>query len=56
LGIGRPSGNQDPADYVLKAFGSSERKELPDFLESASSAVESLMERGLERTQQDFNK
>lgn len=56
LGIGRPTGNQDPADFVLKSFGSSERKELSEFLNHASEAVESLIERGLERTQQDFNK
>src|SRR3982751_4451653 len=29
FGIGRPPGRQDPADFVLKDFSPTERKELP---------------------------
>ena len=56
LGIGRPPGQQDPGDFVLKPFASSERKELSDFLISATDAVESLIRDGLAKTQQNFNK
>ena len=56
LGIGRPPGQQDPGDYVLKPFASSERKELSDFLTTAAHAVETLIKDGLEKTQQNFNK
>lgn len=56
LGIGRPPGQQDPGDFVLKPFSSSERKSLENFLISASDAVESLIQCGLEKTQQNFNK
>jgi PTH1 family peptidyl-tRNA hydrolase len=55
LGIGRPMGEQDPADFVLKAFSKVEQKELGDFLTRSADAVESLITNGLELTQQNFN-
>ena len=55
VGIGRPPGRQDPADYVLSGFGSAERAELPLVIERAEQAIESLVLHGLERTQQAFN-
>lgn len=55
MGIGRPIGQQDPADFVLKSFSSAEKKELPEFLLRGADAVESLIMRGLETTQQNFN-
>ncbi len=33
MGIGRPPGRQDPADFVLKPFSTTERKELDLFCE-----------------------
>ena len=55
LGIGRPPGRQDPADFVLRNFSSSERDELPAFLDRAADAVESLVLQGLEKSQSAFN-
>ena len=55
LGVGRPSGTQAPADWVLKPFSSSEQKELPDFVARGAEAVERLIEKGLTQVQQDFN-
>jgi peptidyl-tRNA hydrolase, PTH1 family len=55
VGIGRPNGRQDPADYVLSVFGSAERADLPTITERAGQATESLVLEGLERTQQAFN-
>jgi len=55
MGIGRPSGPQDPADYVLKPFSGSEKKELEDFIAGGAQAVEQLIENGLEAAQQEFN-
>ena len=55
IGIGRPIGQQDPADFVLKQFSVAEKKDLSDFLIRGAEAVESLITRGLEVTQQDFN-
>jgi PTH1 family peptidyl-tRNA hydrolase len=55
MGIGRPIGRQDPADFVLKQFAVAEKKALQDFLVKGSEAVESLITKGLETTQQEFN-
>jgi PTH1 family peptidyl-tRNA hydrolase len=55
LGIGRPMGEQDPADFVLKAFSKIEQKELGEFIERSADAVESLITHGLDLTQQNFN-
>ena len=55
MGIGRPIGRQDPADFVLKPFSAAERSELSEFLARGAAASESLVARGLELTQQDFN-
>jgi PTH1 family peptidyl-tRNA hydrolase len=55
LGIGRPMGEQDPADFVLKAFSKVEQKELGEFISRSADAVESLVNNGLELTQQNFN-
>jgi len=54
-GIGRPPGRQDPADFVLSSYSSVERKELPFQVDRAADAVETLVESGLEATQQRFN-
>jgi len=51
FGIGRPPGRQDPAAFVLQAFGSRERDELPTICEQAADATELLIELGLEPAQ-----
>jgi len=51
IGIGRPPGRMDPARYVLRNFGSSERKELDFLLPEAVDATQLLIERGLEAAQ-----
>jgi PTH1 family peptidyl-tRNA hydrolase len=56
FGIGRPPGRMDPAAYVLKDFATVERKDLPFLVDRAADVVESLMERGLETTQNDFHR
>ena len=55
LGIGRPMGEQDPADFVLKQFSKEEKKDLDEFIERGADVVESLIEKGLEFTQGKFN-
>ncbi len=54
-GIGRPPGRQAPADFVLSAYSSLERKELPFQVDTAADAVESLIDVGLDQTQSRFN-
>jgi len=55
LGIGRPMGSQDPADFVLKAFSVAEKKTLSEFIDRGCDVVESLITHGLEETQSRFN-
>ncbi len=55
IGVGRPPGRQDPADYVLKPFASTERDALAVLLEDAADAVEQLADEGLLAAQQRFH-
>jgi PTH1 family peptidyl-tRNA hydrolase len=55
MGIGRPIGQQDPADFVLKPFNKEERNELPDFIDRSSRAVKALIENGIDKAQTAFN-
>ena len=55
VGTGRPPGRQDPADFLLSNYSSTERKELPFQVDRAADAVESLLTVGLAETQQRFN-
>jgi peptidyl-tRNA hydrolase, PTH1 family len=55
VGIGRPPGRQDPADWVLRDFSPAERKELGLHVERAADAVESLLADGLAAAQNHYN-
>jgi PTH1 family peptidyl-tRNA hydrolase len=55
VGIGRPPGRQDPADFVLREFSAAERKDLGFHLDRAADAVEALLGEGLEAAQNRFN-
>jgi PTH1 family peptidyl-tRNA hydrolase len=52
VGIGRPPGRQDPADWVLDPFSAADRKQLPLLLSDAADAVEVLIADGLLAAQQ----
>lgn len=55
LGIGRPPGRQNPADYVLSNFPVSQRAELEVKITRAADAVEVLVRDGLTSAQNRFN-
>lgn len=55
LGIGRPMGQQDPGDFVLKQFSKEEKKSLDEFIDRGADCVEFLIEKGLDLTQSKFN-
>ncbi len=55
FGIGRPPGRMDPADYVLSDFSASERKELDFLVDRAADMVESVVEYGVEPTQNRYH-
>lgn len=44
VGVGRPPGSQDPADYVLHPFAKSERVEVDVMVEDAAGVVEHWLE------------
>ena len=55
IGVGRPPGRQEVADFLLSDYTAAERKEVPLQVVLAADAVETLLTEGLERTQQKFN-
>ncbi|HXD24995.1 MAG TPA: aminoacyl-tRNA hydrolase [Propionibacteriaceae bacterium] len=55
VGVGRPPGRQDPADFLLSNFPASTREDVEVEISRATDAVESLALLGLDRTQNAFN-
>jgi peptidyl-tRNA hydrolase, PTH1 family len=55
VGIGRPPGRQDPAEFVLSDFHRSEQTEVAVLLERAADAVESVVADGVLKAQNVFN-
>lgn len=55
VGIGRPPGRRDPANYVLDDFSRAERADLALVLEQASDAVHAVLTQGLAAAQQRFH-
>lgn len=52
VGIGRPPGRMDPADFVLRDFSGTERDDVPFLVTEAADAVELLVLQGLTAAQQ----
>jgi PTH1 family peptidyl-tRNA hydrolase len=55
VGIGRPPGRMDPADFVLRDFSSTERKDIAFVIDKAADATEALLANGLEAAQNAFH-
>ncbi len=55
LGIDRPSGRMDAADYVLQDFTAGERDALSAILDRAADAVLEFASQGLEAAMNSFN-
>jgi peptidyl-tRNA hydrolase, PTH1 family len=55
VGIGRPPGRMDAADYVLQPFHNSEQQMLDSVLETASEAAIAFVRDGLEIAMNRFN-
>jgi PTH1 family peptidyl-tRNA hydrolase len=56
VGIGRPPGRQDPADFVLQPTGKRDEADLALVVSHAADAVRALITDGVERTQDRFNR
>lgn len=55
VGVGRPPGRMETADYVLRDFSKDEKKDLPFLVDTAADAVEELVKNGLEAAERKFH-
>lgn len=55
VGIGRPPGRMDAADYVLRDFSATERKDLDWLVGRAADAAEAVVLQGLDAAQLRFH-
>jgi PTH1 family peptidyl-tRNA hydrolase len=55
VGVDRPRGQQDPADYVLDDFSKVEQRELPFLVDRAADAIEALLSDGLAAAQNKYH-
>ena len=55
VGIGRPPGRMDPADYVLHDFDSDEGEFLPEVMDAAVDAIMRYIHDGIEKAMNEFN-
>jgi len=55
IGIGRPPGQMDPADYVLRDFAKNEQPEIAVVIEEAADAVIAVVTQGLEKAQMELH-
>jgi len=55
VGIGRPPGRQDPADYVLEPMRREAAERLSAMIPTAAQAVVHVLEHGVESAMQEYN-
>lgn len=55
MGIGRPPGRMDAADYVLQNFAKDEMKELSSILDRAADAALTFVTDGLDKAMNKYN-
>jgi len=56
VGIGRPPGRQDPADFVLEPIPKRMEADVAILVDHAADAVRALIAEGLEAAQDRFNR
>lgn len=56
IGIGRPPGKMDPADYVLQDFSPEEEPVVEEAIERAIAAIQAWLVEGLERAMSEYNR
>ena len=55
VGIGRPPGRQDPADFVLEPMRAEAEERLEGVVPHAAQAVLHVLERGVDSAMQEYN-
>ncbi len=55
IGIGKPAGQRQGADHVLRRFGKAEREQIDVTIELAADAVETILSEGVEVAMNRFN-
>jgi PTH1 family peptidyl-tRNA hydrolase len=55
VGIGRPPGRMDPADFVLEPMGREARERLETAVPEAAQCVVHVLEHGVESAMRDYN-
>lgn len=55
LGVGRPPGRMEAADYVLQDFSKQEQELLPEILEQAGEAALTFVAQGIEAAMTQYN-
>ncbi len=55
VGIGRPPGQMDPAEYVLQPFSTDQEKEMAFVRPRAAEAIECWLAQGIEAAMNQFN-
>jgi len=56
IGIGRPPGRQDPANYVLSPSSKKEQEEIEFAIAKAADAIEYMISYGVEKAMNEFNR
>jgi PTH1 family peptidyl-tRNA hydrolase len=56
IGVGRPPGRQDPADFVLERFAKREEDEATALIQEAADAVLSVIASGVDVAQDRYNR
>jgi peptidyl-tRNA hydrolase, PTH1 family len=56
LGVGRPTGRKDVADWVLEDFAKREQPEVDVLVADGAEATLAIVSDGLEATQERFNR
>jgi peptidyl-tRNA hydrolase, PTH1 family len=55
MGIDRPPGRMDAADYVLQRFSRNEEEQLEPLVKQASKAVQTIISRGMDQAMNEYN-
>ncbi|MCI0555054.1 MAG: aminoacyl-tRNA hydrolase, partial [Anaerolineae bacterium] len=55
LGIGRPPGRMDPANFILQNFSRDEMKSISEILDAGADAVLEFVKNGLNAAMNKFN-